>query len=163
MSAIDLFTDLLQPMGEIRPNSPRVRPAQSGADSGVSPNSPFSPIGKLARSIANEHAITPEQALELLDDDDKAMIQAGDQPTIDAWRCAVASRIRRGIWTALTGNDALDIIAPAKVTCASCRHARPTTHPALVQCDAGQMAPGASGLWWGTDRHECTDFAAAKP
>ena len=189
MIAQDLFADLLHPVGEIRPDSPAVRPSEFRVDSGVSPDSLFSPIRKMADEIAQEHGITPEQALELLDDDDKAMIQAGDQPTIEAWRCAVESRARRRIAPPDCGPGEVIAWTPAgnpirvkaedaehaawiarmnpepahKITCASCRHAKPTSHPVLVNCGAGRMAPGASGLWWGSDRHECTDFKWVKP
>lgn len=117
----------------------------------------------LAESIATEHGITTGQVWGLLDDDDMALIQAGDQPTMDAWRCAAELRTKMGLWDSLPGNDALEIITPAKVTCASCRHAQPTSHPVLVNCGAGRMAPGACGLWWGTDLHECTDFPEVTP
>lgn len=53
-------------------------------------------LNTLAQSIAREHGITPKQVPELLDDD-KAMIQSGDQPTIDAWRCADQARNLDGV------------------------------------------------------------------
>lgn len=55
----------------------------------------------MAEEIAKDFGIEATQALQLLDDDDNAMIQAGDQATIDAWRCAVESRVRQGIWVPL--------------------------------------------------------------
>jgi hypothetical protein len=44
---------------------------------------------------------------------------------------------------------------PDPVRCGDCRHAETTDHPALIRCGAGVQAPGACGLWWNTDWHEC--------
>jgi hypothetical protein len=44
------------------------------------------------------------------------------------------------------------------VRCADCRHQEPTAHPALIRCGAGRQAPGACGMWWGADLHDCERF-----
>ena len=52
--------------------------------------------------------------------------------------------------------------APAAVLCRDCRHAQPTCHPVLVDCQAEAPAPGNCGpfRWWGDDRHPCKQFDA---
>jgi hypothetical protein len=43
-------------------------------------------------------------------------------------------------------------------SCRNCRHARPTRHGTLVTCGMGRQAPGASGLWRGSDPRSCREF-----
>lgn len=47
------------------------------------------------------------------------------------------------------------------VHCRDCGHAQATQHPALIVCGAGCRAPGACGMWWNLDRHNCPSFIAA--
>jgi hypothetical protein len=49
------------------------------------------------------------------------------------------------------------------VRCCDCRHQEPTGHPALIRCGAGRQALGACGLWWNTDRRQCSQFGEAQP
>lgn len=43
-------------------------------------------------------------------------------------------------------------------TCADCRHAQPTAHSALVDCDQRTDQP-ACGYWWSTDPKMCSAWA----
>lgn len=43
-------------------------------------------------------------------------------------------------------------------TCSDCRHARPTSHPALVDCDQ-RGDPPACGYWWQDDMKVCREWA----
>lgn len=51
---------------------------------------------------------------------------------------------------------------PPPVTCEACRHAVPTTHPAIVNCAADVESGAFTGGWWKYDPHLC-DRREAQP
>ena len=96
-----------------------------------------SDLVKLAiRYCVELHADSPEQVLEMLED----LLAVPDEWYW--WRTHLMKKLR----------------IPTKVQCVDCGHCEDTGGN-LGRCHKGLPAPGASGLWWLTDSHQCFEFA----
>jgi hypothetical protein len=107
---------------------------------------PLVALAALAAELAQEHGMTPADAMAILDADDMAAIRAGDAGMIEAWRCACALT-----WPPPPKPEPDPPPEPeTAIHCRDCRHWTPDPiNPphGLGRCKAGAWAlawPGAS-------------------
>jgi hypothetical protein len=106
----------------------------------------------IARAFAGQLRTTAEYFLSLLDDTDKAAIQANQPGYLEAWRCAVRLNVQMG----LAPRPAPTTNKPAKsVQCQECQHAKPTESPVITECGAGVRSYSYLGEYRRSTQETC--------
>jgi hypothetical protein len=185
---LDNFTDQEAKFAHFSPPFAKVQTRMDAGFSPDSPNSPggdsetLSPLGfapltdhELARLIvqtATAHSLDPMALWTWLDLDSIEALRSGSPTDIRALRAMVSLPtwyptpppephglpFPGGNHRQSVVGEALSSLFERPPRCADCRHAQVADHPALVRCSRNVHAPGCSGLWWASDRHECGRF-----
>lgn len=64
-----------------------------------------------------------------------------------------------GIQPSRAGGDPQLSQNRGSVRCLDCQHAKPTPHPAILECGEGVDSGNPIGGWWNTDEHICERFS----